>query len=271
MHYPELIPDLPKDIIALEWGYEANHPFTEHGAKFRESGIPFYVCPGTSSWNSICGRTENAIGNISNAALNGLKQGATGFLNTDWGDNGHWQPLPVSYTGFMAGAMASWNAKPDVNATLPDCLSIHAFHDKSLKTGRFFYDIGNVYTLFKHRPGNSSIPWAILFQDINNPKVTEEIELSELDEMLSRIKQLESSVADDSMTIPDAKIVRDEIAFLIQMIKLSSHVGKIRLGEGKLSDAANEIKQAKKHHQEVWMKRNRPGGLSDSVMKIVGG
>ena len=69
MHYPELIPDLPKDIIALEWGYEANHPFTEHGAKFRESGIPFYVCPGTSSWNSICGRTENAIGNISNAAL----------------------------------------------------------------------------------------------------------------------------------------------------------------------------------------------------------
>src|SRR5688572_30407109 len=27
LHKPELIPDLPKDLIALNWGYEANHPF----------------------------------------------------------------------------------------------------------------------------------------------------------------------------------------------------------------------------------------------------
>ena len=77
IHHPDLIP-LPPDAIALEWGYEADHPFAEHGTQFAQSGIPFYVCPGTSSWISALGRTENAIGNIRNAAENGLKNGAIG-------------------------------------------------------------------------------------------------------------------------------------------------------------------------------------------------
>ena len=268
MHYPELIPHLPKDIIALEWGYEYDHPFIEHGAKFRESGIPFYVCPGTSSWNSICGRTDNMVGNMTNATTNGLKQGATGVLVTDWGDGGHWQPLPVSYAGFMACAMGSWNAKPDLSATLADCLSIHAFHDKTLKTGRFFYDIGNVYTLFKRRGWNYSIPSMVLFQDMSNPEAMKDIEPAEFDQMGHRTDELESFAAGDGMTIPDANIVRDEMALLVRMMRLSAHVGKIRLGEGKLSDAGDEFRQARDHHRRVWLSRNRPGGLSDSIERL---
>src|SRR5581483_2674353 len=90
INHPELISQLPKDAIAMEWGYEADHPFAEHGKAFAQAGIPFYVCPGTSSWISILGRTENAMGNIRNATENGLKNGAIGVLNTDWGDWGHW-------------------------------------------------------------------------------------------------------------------------------------------------------------------------------------
>ena len=81
-----------------------NHPFDEHGAQFAQAGLPFYVCPGTSSWNSIGGRTDNALGNLRSAAENGLKHGASGYLNTDWGDNGHWQSLPISESGLCAWA-----------------------------------------------------------------------------------------------------------------------------------------------------------------------
>ena len=90
LEHPQLVPELPRDVFALEWGYEADHPFAEHGALFSKAGIPFYVCPGTSSWNSIAGRTKNALENQLNAARSGLEHGAVGFLNTDWGDNGHW-------------------------------------------------------------------------------------------------------------------------------------------------------------------------------------
>jgi len=116
---PELVSELPADSIALEWGYDADHPFDEHGRLFATSGIPFYVCPGTSSWNSIAGRTDNAIANLLSAAENGLKHGAIGYLNTDWGDNGHWQPLPVSYLGFAVGAAYSWNLESNRHMDVP--------------------------------------------------------------------------------------------------------------------------------------------------------
>ena len=45
VHHPDLVAELPRDCIALEWGYDAQHPFNEHGAIFANSGIPFYVCP----------------------------------------------------------------------------------------------------------------------------------------------------------------------------------------------------------------------------------
>src|SRR5690606_7508572 len=66
-HHPDLVPELPDDIIVMEWGYEADHDFDGHCKVFADSGIPFYVCPGTSSWNTLIGRTENAMGNLRNA------------------------------------------------------------------------------------------------------------------------------------------------------------------------------------------------------------
>src|SRR4051794_5129593 len=78
---PDSIPLLPKDCVALEWGYDAEPPFEEHSRQFAASGIPFYVCPGTSSWTSLAGRTDNALGNLLSAAENGLKYGAAGYLN----------------------------------------------------------------------------------------------------------------------------------------------------------------------------------------------
>lgn len=49
-----------QDAAALIWGYEANHPFDSQCKLFADNGIPFYVVPGTSSWNSFVGRTGEA-------------------------------------------------------------------------------------------------------------------------------------------------------------------------------------------------------------------
>ena len=34
LEHPELIPELPSDVIPLAWGYEADHPFAEHSRGF---------------------------------------------------------------------------------------------------------------------------------------------------------------------------------------------------------------------------------------------
>jgi len=262
--HPELIHELPSDIIALEWGYEADHPFKERGKKFRESGIRFYLCPGTSSWNTLSGRTENAIGNITCAAKNGLELGAIGILNTDWGDSGHWQPLSVSYLGFMAGAMASWNAKADLRKGLAEILSINAFGDLTGKLGQAFFDLGGIYQLFKKKTFNASVQWQMLFRANNG----EGLELSEFEAMDRRLDEIAEAVKGDKASSPDAGIVREEIRHLIKLLQLASDVGKSKVGGPKPKNLKSRVEGIKDSHRHVWMLRNRPGGLEDSVGKI---
>lgn len=268
LKYPELIPELPSDGIALEWGYESDHAFQERCAKFAESGIRFYVCPGTSSWNTLAGRTENAIGNITNAAKNGLKQGAIGLLNTDWGDNGHWQPLSVSYLGFMVGAMTSWNSRADVKKGLAEKLSLHAFGDPTGKGGRAFYDLGDIYRVFKKRTFNSTVPWQMLFRDPDDPRFIEKLKMSEFEEMERRLAEIADAVQGDGMTCVDGEVVREEIEHLVRMLQLAADVGKMRLGGPKPKALEDRVAEVKIDHELVWLMRNRPGGLADGEAKM---
>ena len=51
-----------------------------------------------------------ALRTCAQAAEAGRKHGAMGYLNTDWGDGGHPQPLAVSYLPYLLGAALSWCA-----------------------------------------------------------------------------------------------------------------------------------------------------------------
>ena len=90
----------------MVWGYEGDYPFEEKLAAFRASGLAFQVCPGTSSWNSVAGRVDNALENVAHAARAGHAAGARGLLATDWGDRGHLQPAPISEPGWIADRRA---------------------------------------------------------------------------------------------------------------------------------------------------------------------
>ncbi len=129
LHHPELIRELPEGIVALNWGYEASHPFAKETATFAESGVPFYVCPGTSTWMTLIGRNDNAFTNLRLAAEAGKRNGAIGFLNTDWGDGGHPQPLAVSLPLYFAGAACAWCRSSWKEADLAPVLSRDAYFD----------------------------------------------------------------------------------------------------------------------------------------------
>jgi hypothetical protein len=148
--YPDLVPELPYDVIAMVWGYEADHPFDQRCALFVGSSIPFYVCPGTSTWNTFAGRTDNAVANLRSAAVNGLQNGGIGYLITDWGDYGHWQQNAASYLGFAYGAAVSWAQDTNLTLDLPALLDLFVFEDRAGVMGRLAYDLGNLYQIPGH-------------------------------------------------------------------------------------------------------------------------
>jgi hypothetical protein len=76
-------PGVPS-IIALNWGYEANHPFEKEAAQFAKAKIPFYVCPGTSTWQTLIGRHDNALANLRTAAAVSSPTGATAAIRNRW-------------------------------------------------------------------------------------------------------------------------------------------------------------------------------------------
>jgi len=154
LHHPELIKDLPKDVIALNWGYEANHPFAKETATFAKLKMPFYVCPGTATWMTLIGRHDTAFANLRLAAEAGRQHGAIGYLNADWGDGGHPQPLAVSWPLYAVGAAHSWCSKTFDEKRLIPVLSRDVYADPSQKIARAAIALGFAHHKFDYLESN---------------------------------------------------------------------------------------------------------------------
>lgn len=268
---PHLIPELPRDVIGLLWGYEADHPFDEQSRRFKQAGVPFYVCPGTSSWNSIAGRTDNALANLHNAAENGLKYGAIGYLNTDWGDNGHWQSLPVSYLGFAVGAAYSWCLETNQEMDVPNILSRYAFDDPSGVMGQLAFDLGNIYQAAGVVIHNASALFGALQLPLEaiaeNPNARTEVFSYSL-EVLARTA---AHLGEERMQRPDAGLVRREFALAVRMLHHACQRGLLALEIDPARTAslsgilAKDLDEILNEYQSVWLSRSRPGGLKESL------
>ncbi len=275
MAYPELVPELPRDVIALEWGYEADHPFDDHGAKFAASGIPFYVCPGTSSWNSITGRTDNMIENLENAAKNGLRHGAIGYLITDWGDNGHWQPLPVSYLGFAYGSALAWAYEANQTQDVARITSTYAFEDPTGQTGRLAYDLGNVYRQAGSLTHNNSILFRILQDTPADITAHQELTEAKLQNTWEHIDEIASALANVRSDHPEIDLIKREFTWMADMLRHACRRGIWALGKAEGQEDVNLLRQLAQESdklvadfREIWLARNRPGGLKDSQARL---
>ncbi|HEY3417013.1 MAG TPA: glycoside hydrolase family 20 zincin-like fold domain-containing protein [Armatimonadota bacterium] len=115
LHHAELVPELPKELIALNWDYAAREQFPQVDV-FARSGLQQIICPGTGSWNALFPRVNVAWTNVANFVRDGKGVGALGVLNTDWGDFGHYNLLGNSFYSYAHGAEVGWAAEPQSRA-----------------------------------------------------------------------------------------------------------------------------------------------------------
>lgn len=279
--YPELIPELPENIIAMVWGYRPDHPYEKECPQFQKSGVPFYVCPGTSSWGSLSGRTQRAITNITNAAENGNKFGATGILLTDWGDHGHWQTYPCAFPAFVYGAGLSWSIEANRNANIPSLLNHYVYLDHTGIMGQVVYDIGNSYAAAEgYFNGNTSYLSRVLI-DPELPMTdssyswlsAEKISKirSHLNSTMKSLDQAQAKCADSDLLTPEIQHSANLVLFACDILeaRLIAKDGKVQNIPGKQrKQYAASLEKIINEHEQIWLKRNRPGGLSDSSGKM---
>jgi hexosaminidase len=262
INHPELVPEIPKDALVLEWGYEADHPFDTHGERFAASGVPFCVCPGTSSWNSLGGRTDNMLANIRSAAENGRKHGASGLIVCDWGDGGHWQPLGLSLPAFTYSAGLSWN----VTSIDRFDLAVVADQHWTEGYGGLLLEIGEVYRLSGVLRANSTELFHIFSKPMTRPLLAG-VTPKTLNAVLARLSVLESS------SLRGSGILAQEIVHIFTMLRAACHRG-IALLTGSLQEPetrqrlSRELDQVIASLRHVWQLRNRQGGLTKSIARL---
>jgi hypothetical protein len=268
------VPGAP-NLIALNWGYEANHPFETEAAQFARTKIPFYVCPGTSTWQTLIGRHDNALPNLRAAAKTGKKFGALGFLNTDWGDGGHPQPQAVSWPLFAAGAALAWNATHLDEKTLLNVISRDVFGDPTGKIAAAGFKLGFAHqklgvkainetplgtVIAAPRPGDRELFCR------NGLKWFARIPAKNILAALKEIQSQRKVLARSKPASESGKILRAELDLAARMAEQSCKfmLWQQAVAAGKKSEAkllaqqgVRELRKLKKDFNALWPLRNK--------------
>jgi len=107
LNHPDLIGQIPKDMIVMNWQYGARDDFGNSIRPFKDAGLEQFACPGAQNWNQIFPNLEAARKNIVNFVRDGQKAGAIGMMNTTWDDDGEGL-FEVTWYSIVLGSAASW-------------------------------------------------------------------------------------------------------------------------------------------------------------------
>lgn len=291
--HPEVIASLPEDVTVLDWNYESSLSFERHCQLLRESGVSFYVCPGTSSWTTISGRTDNMLENIYNAAINGKKYGAGGLIVTDWGDMGHWQVLPISYPGYVYAAGVSWQVENNQKYDIQKYLNDSIFYDRNAVAGGLLLELGRYYHLERSSIMNSTYTNYLLANGLISKEELQskmaymselfavlaggksEITLDyQYEAMVEWVKAMKLRMEELQLEAEDGEIVAAELKNTLRLIEqgisLHRYIHKIDLTDETefLLNGIVELQHTINAYERIWLLRNREGGLSASTKRL---
>jgi hexosaminidase len=254
--HPEQIPLLSRELMLLDWWYEADHDFRRVRV-FKKHRIPFMVCAGTASWNTLFPRGDNAIANIKGHADAGKKYGADGFINTDWGDNGAYNLFGNSLYGIAWGAQASWGTtKLDAHA-FSRAFSRQIFGDASGVTGRIYRKLGGLHqTGFDHF--NNSPLKTLYFDDVIQAKFTSQVKPPVLTRTLDALNKVRDTFAANQHRFTGRPIASEEIRFAIDASIFAAEKG---LARKRPKTLAREQRRLLARHHQLWLARNRPSNF----------
>jgi len=245
---PDLVSELPKNVVPVIWGYDADSPYAEQCKTVAEAGFAgkYYVAPGAGNWNSFGGRLDVARTNILLAAHEGQANKAQGLLLTAWGDNGHHQPGPTLYPAMILAAYACHGQDVD-DRQLAELIDEFFYPDTQQGNGEALIELGKIDALLPQPLPPISFLHAALFADPT--KRYELMQRTSIESIQTTLKQLDA-------------IATEELDPEIRLgIDLNRHAAELCLN---LPHSA-PIEELKERFADLWCQNSREGGLQESL------
>jgi hexosaminidase len=258
---------LPKDMIPVIWGYEANHPFDKECPLVANSGYTFHVAPGTSTWKTLTGNLTNAFPNLRNAAQNGRANGANGYLITNWGDlGGIIRPGPSPFPGLAYGAALAWSFEANTDVDLAPALGSLFLGDPSGILSKTLLEAGSLDTRFPECEGKLADRLFQVFFSHNRDLShhLRGLQVKVLENVSTALDELRKQADSFAPATPETSLARDEVLLSIDMARYAIRRGHswlehIENGKSLPSTGMRScLQELIGRFEAVWLMRNRP-------------
>lgn len=276
LKYPEMLRKLPKDIVLLNWEYEQDGANIQRTKDIARSGINFMVCPGTSSWLTHGSRLPNAMGNVRAFAKQGLRYGAQGLLNTDWGDKGHRNLLGISLHGFAHGAAHAWNSKAVNEEAFTENFCRLTFGSPAKPLAKAIQTLGSAYLTCGATRKNGSLLFDAMTESIQKPAEPSAIDKMTVAGLTKVVHQLSADNLWPDITAP----LDDFESIAIRELKLSAQLDRLsaeralavkayrkqgKADSTQLGRLASRMEPLIGTFGKLWLLRNKPSRLRDNL------
>jgi hypothetical protein len=290
--YPDQIPKLPKEMVAMSWHYGPLEDFSARIAPFRDAGMDVFVCPGLRATNRIFPGLGGSLVNINNFVRDGKRLGALGMLNTYWADDGEGL-FGINWYGIVFSAAAAWQ-QGLVDTGAFDRAFDWAFYRHTGETfARSIRRLDSINSLLVSAgvgEAYNDLFWFDPFSRLGAERVGKILPIaSEL-----RLRA-EDALADLTSAAERARLHRDTIPFLrfaarrldclgmkVQISKAiadayrealtdrsrtAGNLSRISSGNGLTQDMRDYVHELKGMFRDVWLSENRPYWLDNVLIR----
>ena len=275
-NYPQSYHMVPKDAVALEWGYELiqSQRMTAHCIAYRDAGVRYYVCPSVNTHGALSGRMDVTTFNIRTCAELAVEYGAEGLLLTDWGDGGHAQPWVWSMNPIALAGQYGWNtgAPQDGESFKADFIrNAETFVDEyffgGVKLSRLLYRMANYYLLEPERVHVCTMCAKELTLPISQTRYAHLFDIKDSgdDFYFDNVTAYVRKVMADIEKLDFDETYKREIRLTAQLIELGSEICKVKLhpeeSKGQAPALADQIDRILPEFTELWLLRNYERGV----------
>jgi len=110
LNHTDILELIPNDVTIIDWHYGANTSYSSTDI-FKNAGFKYIVSPSVWNFRTTFPTYQIALPNIKTIIGDGLLNGSSGMINSNWGDYGAETFKEFVLFGYAWSAQCSWNYK----------------------------------------------------------------------------------------------------------------------------------------------------------------